>query len=86
MSSPPAAIVAASGFPPKERDLLPATGKPRRPAPARLRKRADLTAERQTYQGRSYWVVKDPVALKYYRFHDEEFALLRSALKDVALQ
>jgi putative peptide zinc metalloprotease protein len=44
--------------------------------PLRLRMRADLTAQRQVYQGRSFWVVKDPVALKYYRFHDEEYALL----------
>mgnify|MGYP000305706262 CR=1 FL=1 len=44
--------------------------------PLRLRRRADMTAQRQSYQGTSFWVVKDPLALKYYRFHDEEYALL----------
>ncbi len=41
-----------------------------------LRMRSDVTARRQSYQGRDYWVIKDPVALKYYRFEEEEYALL----------
>jgi putative peptide zinc metalloprotease protein len=45
--------------------------------PLHLRMRSDLSAHRQTYQGREYWVVKDPISLKYYRFEDEEFALLQ---------
>ncbi len=45
--------------------------------PLRLQMRADLQSSRQAYQGRDYWVVKDPVALKYYRFEEEEFALLQ---------
>ena len=45
--------------------------------PLRLHMRRDLTFQRQSYQGRDYWVVKDPIALKYYRFEEEEFALLR---------
>ena len=32
-----------------------------------IRVRPDLSARRQRYQGRSYWVVKDPVGLQYYR-------------------
>ena len=44
--------------------------------PVRLRARADLTAERQRYQGRVYWVVKDPVGLNYFRFQEEEFSIL----------
>ena len=44
--------------------------------PLQLRMRADLQARRQQYQGREYWVVKDPLALKYYRFEDEEHAIL----------
>ena len=43
----------------------------------RLRARADLTAQRQRYQGRVYWVVKDPVGLNYFRFQEEEFAILK---------
>ena len=45
--------------------------------PLRLRMRPDLVAERQQYQGRTFWVVKDPLTLKYYRFHEEEFAVLK---------
>lgn len=41
-----------------------------------IRKRPDLSARRQYYQGRSYWVVKDPVGLNYFRFQDEEYAIL----------
>lgn len=41
-----------------------------------LRMRPDLEVTRQAYQGREYWVIKDPLALKYYRFEDEEYAIL----------
>ncbi len=41
-----------------------------------LRKRNDLSAKRQRYLGRSYWIVKDPVGLNYFRFQDEEYAIL----------
>jgi putative peptide zinc metalloprotease protein len=42
-----------------------------------IRKRADLVAKRQHYLGRSYWIVKDPIGLNYYRFQDEEYAILQ---------
>lgn len=41
-----------------------------------IRVRPDLEAKKQRYQGRVYWVVKDPVALQYFRFEEEEFAIL----------
>jgi putative peptide zinc metalloprotease protein len=41
-----------------------------------LRKRPDLSARRHHYLGRSYWIVKDPIGLNYYRFQEEEFAIL----------
>jgi putative peptide zinc metalloprotease protein len=44
--------------------------------PVSLRMRPDLSVKRQTYQGRSFWVVKEPIGLNYYRFHDEEFSIL----------
>jgi putative peptide zinc metalloprotease protein len=44
--------------------------------PLKLRRRPDLESRRHKYHGRSYWVVKEPVGLNYYRFHDEEFAIL----------
>jgi putative peptide zinc metalloprotease protein len=39
--------------------------------------RPDLVAERHRYQGRVSWVVKDPVGLKYFRFQEGEFFILR---------
>ena len=44
--------------------------------PLALRMRPDLVVQRQTWQGREYWTIKDPLTLKYYRFEDEEFAIL----------
>jgi putative peptide zinc metalloprotease protein len=54
-----------------------------------IRKRPDLRARKHRYQGRVYWVVKDPVGLQYYRFEEEEYAILqmldgRSSLDDIA--
>lgn len=50
-----------------------------------IRKRPDLTARRQMYLGRSYWVVKEPIGLNYYRFQDEEFAILNMLDGEVSL-
>ncbi|HEX4132913.1 MAG TPA: hemolysin D [Pirellulales bacterium] len=41
-----------------------------------LRRRPDLVARRHRYQGRYYWIVKDPLGLHYFRFQEEEFFLL----------
>jgi putative peptide zinc metalloprotease protein len=45
--------------------------------PLALCMRPDLVTERQVWQGRQYWLVKDPLTLKYFRFEDEEFAILQ---------
>ncbi len=42
----------------------------------RLRRRSDLTIVPQRYEGRTYYVVKDPVSLRYYRFKEHEHYLL----------
>ncbi|MBX7164787.1 MAG: biotin/lipoyl-binding protein [Pirellulales bacterium] len=42
-----------------------------------LRVRPELSARRHKYQGRTYWVVKEPVGLNYFRFQEEEYAILR---------
>src|SRR5262245_24864629 len=44
--------------------------------PLALSMRRDLIVRRQRWQGREYWTIKDPLALKYYRFENEEFAIL----------
>jgi putative peptide zinc metalloprotease protein len=41
-----------------------------------VRLRADLRIERQKYEGRTCYVVKDPVSLRYYRFKEREHFLL----------
>ena len=44
--------------------------------PWSVRMRPDLEVITQEYQGRQYWIVKDPLALKYFRFEEQEYALL----------
>ena len=54
--------------------------------PLTVRKRPDLTASRHRYQGTGYWVVKEPVGLQYYRFHDEEYFILNMLDGHISLQ
>lgn len=44
--------------------------------PLTLRMRPDLTVRQQRYHGQSFWVVKEPIGLNYFRFHEEEYAIL----------
>ena len=41
-----------------------------------VRVRPDLSAKQQRYLGQMYWVVKEPIGLKYFRFQEEEYAIL----------
>src|SRR5262245_55353754 len=43
----------------------------------RIRLRADLAIEAHKYEGRTFFVVKDPVSLRYYRLKDNEHFLLQ---------
>jgi putative peptide zinc metalloprotease protein len=43
----------------------------------RIRLRPDLDIEAQKYEGRTFYVVKDPVGLRYYRLKDNEHFLLQ---------
>src|ERR1700732_3242988 len=43
----------------------------------RIRLRTDLIIAPQKYEGRTYYVVKDPVSLRYYRFKEQEHFLIR---------
>jgi putative peptide zinc metalloprotease protein len=43
----------------------------------RLMVRADLDITEQKYEGKRCYVVKDPVSLRYYRFNDQEYFVLR---------
>jgi putative peptide zinc metalloprotease protein len=50
---------------------------PARP-PRRPRIRPDLEIKPQTFQGRSSYVIKDPVALRYFRLQKEEYAIVEA--------
>ena len=42
----------------------------------RLLMRKDLAIAPQKYEGRTYYVVKDPVSMRYYRFKEQEHFLI----------
>lgn len=59
-------------MPPAADSLLSSSARP-----LDIRVRSDLTARRQQFQGRVYWVIKDPVGLNYFRLQQEEYAILQ---------
>lgn len=42
----------------------------------KVRMRPDLVINQQRYGGQSYYIIKDPVGLRYFRFREEELFLL----------
>lgn len=42
----------------------------------KVRMRPDLVINRQRYGGQSYYIIKDPIGLRYFRFREEELFLL----------
>jgi putative peptide zinc metalloprotease protein len=58
------------------KDTTPASDLERRKK-VRLRVRHDLSIAPQKYEGKTYYVVKDPVSLRYYRFKEQEHFLIR---------
>src|SRR5689334_19790001 len=55
----------------------PAAADVERRKQVRIRLRADLNITPQRYEGRTYYVVKDPVSLRYYRFKEQEHFIIR---------
>jgi putative peptide zinc metalloprotease protein len=55
----------------------PAASDVERRKKVRIRIRGDLDIAPQKYEGRTYYVVKDPVSLRYYRFKEQEHFLIR---------
>src|SRR4249919_3107455 len=54
----------------------------------KVKLRPDLIVQPQFYEGMTHYVVKDPIALKYFRFKIEEYFLLqqfdgKNTLQDV---
>src|SRR5882757_5198791 len=56
--------------------LPPSTTDVERRKQVRIRIRHDLDIEPQKYEGRTYYVVKDPVSMRYYRFKEQEHFLI----------
>src|SRR5437899_9434001 len=54
----------------------PEAGDVERRKKVRLRMRKDLAIAPQKYEGRTYYVVKDPVSMRYYRFKEQEHFLI----------
>ncbi len=44
--------------------------------------RSELEITRQVYDGQPYWVYKDPIALRYYRFSREEHFIISQMAKE----
>jgi putative peptide zinc metalloprotease protein len=44
----------------------------------RLRVRADLGITPSKYEGKTHYVVKDPVSLRYYRFNEQEYFVVKN--------
>ena len=57
-------------------DTAPASELERRKQ-LRLRLRRDLSIEPHKYEGRTYYVIKDPISLRYYRLKENEHFLLQ---------
>jgi putative peptide zinc metalloprotease protein len=58
-------------------DKPAAAGDLERRKQVRIRLRGDLGIDPQKFEGRTYFVVKDPVSLRYYRFKEQEHFLLQ---------
>jgi putative peptide zinc metalloprotease protein len=57
-------------------DTAPASELERRKS-LRIRLRRDLAIDAQKYEGRTYYVIKDPISLRYYRLKENEHFLLQ---------
>jgi putative peptide zinc metalloprotease protein len=51
----------------------------------KVRLRGDLVIAPQKYEGRTYYVVKDPVSLRYYRFKEHEHFVIQHMDGDTSL-
>ena len=49
------------------------------------RLRLELKVTEQVYDGQPFWVVKDPIALRYFRFNREEYFVMEQLRRGVTL-
>ncbi|MGB7325616.1 MAG: hemolysin D, partial [Rubripirellula sp.] len=45
--------------------------------PIRMRYRPDLSFRTHRYLGETYWVIKDPLSVRFYRLTEEEYLILK---------
>src|SRR6058998_3527564 len=57
--------------------LAPATPFGQAAEHLKVKLRPDLVVQPQFYEGMTHYVIKDPIALKYFRFKVEEYFLLQ---------
>ncbi len=50
------------------------------------RLRIELSATEQIYDGQPYWVIKDPLSLRYFRFNREEYFIIDQLRRGVTLR
>jgi len=48
--------------------------------------RAEVEVSEQVYDGQPYWVLKDPLSLRYYRFNREEYFIIEQLRRGVTLR
>ena len=48
--------------------------------------RRELAATEQVYDGQPYWVIKDPISLRYYRFNREEYFIINQLRRGVTIK
>ena len=58
---------------------------PHQHRPLTLCSRRDLIYQRQTHLGKAWWIIKDPLSLKYFRFPEEACAALQMLDGNVSL-
>ena len=49
------------------------------------RARKELVATQQIYDGQLFWIVKDPISLRYYRFSREEYFIIKLLQRGVTM-
>ena len=52
--------------------------------PIGLRTRPDLIVKQSAFQGEHCWIVKDPLAMKFYRLHEAEYRVLEELRSEVS--
>jgi len=62
---------------PEQPGAKPVNAAPPAGPPVQMKMRADLTFDRQSYQGVEYWVVKEPLGQKYFQLPPPVFFLLQ---------